>query len=71
MRLEKFEPFLEELCTKSKSRTVTIGLVRPFPGGDDSVFANLVEMYSSKSRTGVEASQSLCRPTPELHNPHL
>ncbi|KAG1676391.1 hypothetical protein FOA52_001186 [Chlamydomonas sp. UWO 241] len=69
VRLEKFEPFLEELRTKSKSRTVTLALLRvPAAATMDpsllsssaSSLAELASHYSGKGRTGV------CHPLPGL-----
>ena len=53
VRLEKFEPFLEELRSKSKSRTVTLGTIKLAQGGDESAFADLLQSYGEKSRTGT------------------
>ena len=61
VRLEKFEPFLEELRSKSRSRTVTLGIITLATEGAtaegaeaaEATFMELVETYGGKSRTGM------------------
>lgn len=40
LRVEKVEEFLDELHAKSRSRTITVGLLRPLPASPPSTFGS-------------------------------
>eukprot|EP00798_Chlamydomonas_sp_ICE-L_P019887 gene19887-26591_t len=63
VKLDKFEPFLEELRARSRSRCVTIGILKVPTGASQEerlATEGMVNHYRDKRRTGV------CHPGPGL-----